>query len=170
MTGNILIHGGPILTMNKNQPQADAVGIINGRVRAVGNFADVKSEMGSTFDAIDLNGRMATPGLYDAHAHIIGTGVAASEIEINADRVSSVEEIVQLVKARAQDSADDAWVIGQGYDQELLNERRHPDRADLDAVAPNQPVILHRTCHHIMVANSKALELAGITANSPDPD
>ena len=170
MTGNILIHGGPILTMNGNQPLVDAVGIINGKVRAVGDLAAVKSEMGSTFDEIDLKGRMATPGLYDAHAHIIGTGVAAAEIEINADRVSSIDEILALVKQRAQETRDGGWVIGQGYDQELLNERRHPNRADLDAVAPNHPVILKRSCHHIMAVNSKALELAGVTANTPDPD
>ncbi len=170
MTGNILIHGGPILTMNKNQPLVNAVGIVNGNVRAVGELADVKSEMGTTFEEIDLKGRMATPGLYDAHAHIIGTGVAAAEIEINADRVSSIDEIVALVKERAQRTREGAWVIGQGYDQELLDERRHPSRVDLDAVAPNHPVILHRSCHHIMAVNSKALELAGITANTPDPD
>src|SRR5690625_2824639 len=114
MTGNILIHGGPILTMNRQQPHAEAVGIINGKVRAVGDLADVKSEMGSTYDEVDLKGRTATPGLYDAHAHIIGTGVAASEIELNADSVSSIEEIVQLVKQRAQESRDGAWVVGQG--------------------------------------------------------
>ena len=170
MSGNILIHGGPILTMDRNQPLVEAVGIINGKVRAVGHRADVKSQMGTMFDEIDLNGRMATPGLHDAHAHIIGTGVAASEIEINADRVSSISEIAALVKQRAQESRDGAWVIGQGYDQELLSERRHPNRADLDAVAPNNPVVLKRSCHHIMSVNSKALELAGITANTPDPD
>lgn len=170
MTGNILIHGGPILTMNSQNPLVEAVGIVNGRVRAVGSVTDVKAEMGSSFDELDLKGRMATPGLYDAHAHIIGTGVAASEIEINADRVSSIGEITALVKQRAHETAEGGWVIGQGYDQELLDERRHPNRADLDAVAPNHPVVLKRTCHHIMTVNSKALELAGITASTPDPD
>lgn len=170
MNGNILIHGGPILTMTANQPLVEAVGIINGKVQAVGSTSDVRSQMGSTFNEIDLKGRMASPGLHDAHAHIIGTGVAAAEIEINADRVSSIGEIVALVEQRVRESSEGSWVIGQGYDQELLAERRHPARADLDAVSPNHPVILKRSCHHIMAANSKALELAGITANTPDPD
>lgn len=170
MTGNIMIHGGPILTMDSKNPEVEAVGIVNGKVRAAGSIADVRAEMGSMFEEIDLKGRMATPGLYDAHAHIIGTGVAAAEIEINADRVSSIGEISALVQRRAQETPEGAWVIGQGYDQELLAERRHPNRDDLDAVAPNHPVMLKRSCHHIMTVNSKALELAGITANSPDPD
>lgn len=170
MTGNILIHGGPILTMNPKQPLVEAVGIVHGRVSVVGSIADVRAEMGGNYGDIDLNGRMATPGLYDAHAHIIGTGVAAAEIEINADRVSTIGEIVGLVKQRAEGSREGSWVIGQGYDQELLDDRRHPNRVDLDAVAPHHPVILKRSCHHIMAVNSKALELAGITANTPDPD
>ena len=169
MTGNILVHGGPILTMDKNQPLVDAVGIVNGKVRAAGTAAYVKSEMGSTYDVIDLNGRMATPGLYDAHAHIIGTGIAAAEIEINADRVSSIADIVALVKQRTNESRDGAWVIGQGYDQELLDDKRHPNRSDMDAVSPDHPVVLKRSCHHIIAVNSKALEIAGITANTPDP-
>lgn len=170
MTGNILIHGGPILTMNPQQPLVDAVGIVNGRITAAGTLDDVRSQMGNRYSDLDLKGRMATPGLYDAHAHTIGTGVAAAEIEINADRVSTISEIVTLVKQRAEQSREGAWVIGQGYDQELLSDRRHPTRADLDAVAPNHPVILKRSCHHIMAVNSKALELAGIKANTPDPD
>lgn len=170
MNENLLIHGGPILTINPDQPLVEAVGIINGKVRAVGSTSDVRTHMGSGFNEIDLKGRMATPGLFDAHAHIIGTGVAAAEIEINADRVSSISEIVNLVEQRVRESKQGSWVIGQGYDQELLAERRHPARADLDAVSPDHPVILKRSCHHIMSVNSKALELAGITANTPDPD
>lgn len=170
MNGNLLIHGGPILTMNPAQPLVEAVGIIHGKVAATGALDDVRGQMGGRYVDIDLRGRMATPGLYDAHAHIIGTGVAASEIEINADRVSSIAGIVALVGERAGNTRDGGWVIGQGYDQELLTDRRHPNRHDLDAVAPNHPVVLKRSCHHIMAVNSRALELAGITANTPDPD
>lgn len=170
MTGNLLVHGGPIFTMNREQPLVEAVGIVNGRVRAVGDVASVRKEMGTRFDEIDLNGRLASPGLYDAHAHIIGTGVAAAEIEVNADRVSTIADIQQLVKERVAEASPERWVIGQGYDQQNLAELRHPNRHDLDAVAPNNPVILKRSCHHIITVNSKALELAGITANTPDPE
>ncbi len=170
MTGNLFVHGGPILTMNPGQPLVEAVGIVNGRVLAVGDAADVRKEMGTRFDEIDLQGRMASPGLYDAHAHIIGTGVAAAEIEINADRVSSIADILAAVKQRVGETPAGSWIVGQGYDQELLEDRRHPTRYDMDSVAPDVPVMLKRSCHHIMTVNSKALELAGITANTPDPD
>src|SRR5690554_5398330 len=122
MTGNLLVHGGPIFTMNREQPLVEAVGIVNGRVRAVGDVASVRKEMGTRFDEIDLNGRLASPGLYDAHAHIIGTGVAAAEIEVNADRVSTIADIQQLVKERVAEASPERWVIGQGYDQQNLAE------------------------------------------------
>ncbi|MCA9833602.1 MAG: amidohydrolase [Thermomicrobiales bacterium] len=170
MVGNLLIHGGPILTMNPAQPDAEAIGIVQGKIVAVGALADVKAELGTRYETIDLQGRMATPGLYDAHAHIFGTGVAAGEIEVNADRVSSIAEIAALVKERAANTPTGAWIVAQGYDQENLAEKRHPNRHDLDAVAPDHPVIVMRTCHHIMAVNSLALKLAGIDANTPDPD
>lgn len=170
MTGNLLVHGGPILTMNPAQPLVEAVGMVNGRISAVGDLDDVRQEIGTRYEEIDLQGRMATPGLYDAHAHIIGTGVAAAEIEINADRVGSIADILALVKERAGEIGAGGWVVGQGYDQELLSDHRHPNRHDLDAVASDSPVMLKRSCHHIMTVNSRTLQLAGITANTPDPD
>lgn len=170
MTRNLLVHGGPILTMDPANAEVDAVAFVNGKVAFAGTLEDARAEIGTQFDEIDLAGRMATPGLYDAHAHILGTGIAASEIEINADRVSSIEDILRLVKQRADELGPGAWVVGQGYDQGNLAENRHPNRHDLDAVAPNNPVMLKRSCHHIMAVNSKALELAGITGSTPDPD
>lgn len=170
MSQNLLIHGGPILTMNSAQPVAEAVGIVNGRVIAVGDAGAVRSEMGTRFNEIDLKGRLATPGLYDAHAHIFGTGIAAKEIEVNADRVSSIADIVELVRQKAASSPAGTWIVAQGYDQENLAEKRHPNRHDLDAVAPDHPVMIKRACHHIMATNSAALNLAGISATSPDPD
>lgn len=170
MTRNLLVYGGPILTMDPTNPEVEAVAFVNGKVAFAGNLNDAKVEVGAHFDEIDLQGRMATPGLYDAHAHIIGEGVARSEIEINADRVSSIADIVELVKQRVESSRPGAWVVGQGYDQGNLAEGRHPNRYDLDEISPDHPVILKRSCHHIMAVNSKALELAGITANTNDPD
>lgn len=169
MVGTILVHGGPILTMDPANPLVDAVAIINGKISAVGKLSDVKQEMGRQYVELDLKGRLATPGLYDAHAHIIGTGIAAGEIELNADRVSTIAEVVDAVKQRVRDTNAGGWVVGQGYDQELLRDRRHPNRHDLDVVAPDHPVMLKRSCHHIMAVNSRALALAGITANTPDP-
>src|SRR5690606_10160231 len=105
-------------------------------------------------DVIDLAGRLATPGLNDAHAHIMMTGFAQEQISLFAPDVSSIEQIKSLVAERASQTPEGRWVVGQGYDQATLDEQRHPTREDLDAVAPDQPVFLWRSCHHIGVANS----------------
>ncbi|HVL22967.1 MAG TPA: amidohydrolase [Thermomicrobiales bacterium] len=169
MSSSLLIHGGPILTMNPAQPRVEAVGIAQGRVAAAGALDHVRAELGTRVEDIDLRGRTATPGLYDAHAHVMGVGFAASDVDISSNAVTSIADIRRAVRERAGETTPGGWVIGRGYDQALLSEQRHPTRFDLDEAAPETPVALWRTCHHIMVANSTALELAGITRNTPDP-
>ena len=170
MAGDLLVYGGPILTMNPAQPEVDAVGILQGRIVAVGTLADVRAELGPHYDEIDLQGRTATPGLYDAHAHIFGTGIAAGEIPVSADHVSSIEEIVELIRQKAAITPPGTWIVAQGYDQENLAEKRHPSRLDLDAATTEHPVIVMRSCHHILATNSAGLALAGINASTTDPD
>jgi len=165
-----LVHGGPILTMDSDRPLVDAVLMQFGRIVAAGTLEDVTAFRAGPVEELDLNGRLASPGLNDAHAHIMMTGFAQSEIPLAAPAVSSIAQITSLVAERAAATAPGDWIIGQGYDQATLDEGRHPTRHDLDAVAPHQPVLLWRSCHHIAVANSRALELAGITAGTPDPD
>jgi predicted amidohydrolase YtcJ len=169
MIQQLLVHGGPILTMNPGQPVVDATLLQFGRVVAVGSLDDVRRLQAGKVETIDLQGRLATPGLNDAHAHIMMTGFAQSQIPIGAPAVSSIAEIKTLVSKRAASTPAGNWIIGQGYDQATLAEQRHPTRQDLDQVAPNHPVLLWRSCHHIAVANSRALELAGITASTVDP-
>lgn len=170
MSQSLFIHGGPIMTMDPARPRANAIGITNKRIVAVGEPDDVRAALGSRFDEIDLEGRTALPGLYDAHAHIMGVGFSASQIDITPDAVSSIAEIRQLVRERVNASPAGTWVLGRGYDQAMLEENRLPTRQDLDEISPDHPVVLRRMCHHIISANSKALALAGITRDTPDPD
>lgn len=170
MPRSLLIHGGPIMTMDRSNPLASAVGIVNKRVVAVGDLSDVRTELGATFDEIDLQGRTAIPGFHDAHAHVMGVGYAASQIDLTPDAVSSIEEIRREVRERVASSPADTWILGRGYDQAMLQEGRFPTRHDLDVVAPDHPVVLRRMCHHIITANTRALKLAGIDRNTPDPN
>lgn len=170
MSSSLLLHGGPILTMDPSNPNVEAIGVAQGKVVAVGTREDVRKELGSRVDKIDLRGRTAVPGFYDAHCHVMGVGFAASQIDLSSNAVSSIDDILAAVKQRVDSTNDSSkWIIGQGYDQANLAENRHPTRHDLDRVAPHHPVAIHRSCHHIMVANSKALELAGITAATASP-
>ncbi|MDQ3541790.1 MAG: amidohydrolase [Chloroflexota bacterium] len=167
----LLVHGGPILTMNADQPLADAVLIDGGVVRAVGGFDDVSPLVGWAAETIDLKGRLACPGLDDAHAHIMGIGFAQSQVDVSSESITSIDGIRNAIAERDRQSPGDSWIIGQGYDQASLVDQRHPTRADLDAVVDHRPVLLWRSCHHIAVANSAALALAGVnrgTRNTGD--
>ncbi len=170
MSRSLIIHGGPILTMDDANPVVEAVGIDQGVVVATGNETDVRERMPANAETIMLDGRLATPGLYDAHAHTMMTGFALLEVDVSAPGVASIDDIRQRVADRSRSTAPDSWIVGQGYDQASLAEQRHPSRHDLDAAAPDHPVALWRSCHHIMAVNSKALALAGIDRNTPDPD
>ncbi len=166
--GQLLVHGGPILTMDPQRPIAEAVLMQFGKIVAVGSLADVSALRAGPGDDLDLRGRLATPGLNDAHAHIMMTGFAQSELTLSAPAVTSIARIRELVADRAAQTPPGEWIIGQGYDQATLDDGRHPNRQDLDASAPDHPVFLWRSCHHIAVANTKALELAGISATTAE--
>jgi predicted amidohydrolase YtcJ len=168
MSRQLLVHGGPILTMDPVQPIVEAVLFQFGKIAAVGALDEVRRLQAGPVDTIDLAGRLACPGLNDAHAHIMGTGFAHAQLDVSTPNVSSIADITRLVGERAATLPGGIWIVGQGYDQASLAEQRHPTRADLDAVAPHHPVLLWRSCHHIAAVNSVALQLAGIDRNTPD--
>lgn len=170
MSESLIITGGPILTMDPENPTSEAVGMRHGRILACGSIETVRQEMGSRIGTIDLAGRTAIPGFYDAHAHPMMVGYALSQIDLSSNVVASIDGILVAIKKRVSITEPGKWILGQGYDQANLAENRHPTREDLDKVAPDHPVAIWRNCHHIMVANSKALERAGITVDTPDPE
>ncbi|MGB3329327.1 MAG: amidohydrolase, partial [Thermomicrobiales bacterium] len=107
--------------------------------------------------------------LYDAHCHVMMTGFALNQLDLSAESTPSIGAIQHLVAAATTRVPTGTWIVGQGYDQASLAEQRHPTRQDLDAVAPDHPVLLWRSCHHIAVANSAALRAGAVTAATDDP-
>ncbi|MBX3071822.1 MAG: amidohydrolase [Thermomicrobiales bacterium] len=168
-SGLVLINGN-ILTMDPDNPRASGVAMRNGLVVATGSDDTVRAAAGPGATIIDLNGRSATPGLNDAHCHPMGVGYALADVAAGNPPCESIEAIVAAFQTRAASTPESQWIIGRGYDQGRLSERRHPTRADLDRVSTTHPVFLYRACHHIGVANSLALRMAGITRSTPDPD
>ena len=169
MSNALLVHGGPILTMDRATPLVDAVLMRDRVVVAVGSLHDVRRFVAGPTDEIDLRGRLASPGLNDAHAHIMGTGFAEAEILLSPPDVTTIDDIRERIVERVASVEPGQWIVGQGYDQASLAEQRHPTRADLDDISPDHPVLLWRSCHHIAVANTRALVLAGIADDTPDP-
>jgi len=165
----VLIHG-HILTVDTNDSVAQAIAIRHGLIVKVGTDAEVLEFAGNAPGTriIDLHGHTATPGLIDTHAHIADGGVEEL-YGIKLSDATSVAEIVARVKAKIALVKPGEWVTGSGWDEGKLAEHRYVTAADLDAVAPDNPVWLTHTTGHYGVANSLALKLAHITAATADP-
>ena len=164
--------GGPILTMNTNNDVVEAIGIEGDRIAAVGSRAEVAEWAGEDARIVDLEERAMVPGFVDAHGHFPGEGVYVNVVDLNSPPIGDVEnldDLVELLRGRAADTSAGEWVVGMSYDDTLIAEQRHPTRADLDRVSTEHPVGIIHVSGHLAVANSMALELAGLDRNTEDP-
>jgi predicted amidohydrolase YtcJ len=161
--------GGRVHTVNAENAIAEAVAVAGGRILAVGSDAAVRPLAGPGTRVVELRGRSLLPGFIDAHAHFVGVGSAMSAIDCKAPGMGSIRALQEAVRRRAAERPPGTWIRGRGYDQSRLAERRHPNRDDWDAVAPDHPVVFTRTCGHILSVNSRAMALAGVDDRTPDP-
>lgn len=121
-------------------------------------------------DAVDLGGRFVMPGFVESHSHPGQLGMSLRELDLRPHRVTSIADIVQLIAEEAKRLKPGEWIRGVGWDETYLAEGRGPTKEDLDAAAGGHPVMLTRTCHHMRVVNSAALQISGIHARTPDPE
>ena len=149
-------------------PRIDAVAVRHGRIARLGTSADLRRQAGPDTRHVDLEGRTLIPGFNDAHAHVWKIGHLRTTM-LDLRRVRSIGELAAKVREFSERLPDDAWVLGRGYNEALLRERRAPTRQDLDAAASGRPVVLTRTCGHIYAVNSLALERAHIGVDTAAP-
>jgi predicted amidohydrolase YtcJ len=160
MNADLILVDGVVITMNSSAPFAQAVAMTEDKIVAVGTTSEIRRWIGKKTKTVDLKGKAVMPGFIDSHAHIIWLGFQSSELDLR--NVSSIESIQQRLREKVKETKKGKWIFGRGWDQDLLEEKRYPTRLDLDKVAPDNPVFIVRVCGHIGVANSKALEIAGI--------
>ncbi len=165
---DLVLKNGKIF-LGQGQGFAQALAVWGGKILASGSDGDIDALVGTGTRVIDLAGRTAIPGVNDAHQHMLSLGLAQLEIDLRAEVVSTLDELLREVKAKADQVGPGEWIVGGRYDHFALDVNRQPYREELDQVAPDNPVLLVRTCGHIGVANSKALELAGIDEDTKDP-
>lgn len=175
MADRIFVNG-PVLTMNDAQPRAEAVAVADGRIIAVGPAAEVLKLKGEGTEVTDLGGRALVPGFFDAHGHVMMGGLQAATANLLAPPDGTVTDIASLQQA-VRDWAEanrgvvekTGVIMGFGFDKSMLAELRNPTRADLDAISTEYPVYLIHQSGHLAAANSKALEIVGITRDSEPP-
>lgn len=162
----LILANGRIHTVDDRNPSATAVAIRHGRFVAVGSDEEIRALAGATTRIEDLQGAAVVPGLIDAHNHLQTTGHMLREVRLYDTR--AIPEIVERVAARVAETPQGEWIVGRGWDESLLAEKRHPNRHDLDAVSPDNPVVIHRVWNKL-VCNTAALRAAGIDRETPDP-
>ena len=149
---------------------ADTVAVAAGRILAVGLEADLRALAGPETQAVPLGGRTLVPGFHDAHCHVLGFGLTLAAVSLTG--VPTIPELVRRLQARAgeQKAGPETWIRGRGYNQNVMDEKRHPTRFDLDQVGGGAPYVLitHASGHAVSV-NSRVLERMGITPGTPDP-
>lgn len=166
---------GPVITMNDQQPTAEAVAVADGRIIAVGSVEAVAKHRGEATVEIDLAGRTLSPGFIDGHAHVAQFGLQAVGANLLAEpdgEVGTIDELVAQLQefATTDDVNRSGWIFGVGYDDAILAEGRHPTRDDLDRVSTELPVMATHISGHFAAVNSKGLEVIGYTAQTPDPE
>ena len=162
-TADLVLFNGRIVTVDDAFSIREAIVVKDGRILAVGGNELRNGYMAAR--SIDLRGRMVMPGFHDTHIHLGGH----SRRYIDLNDTTSLAQLKQQVSEKARELGPGEWITGGGWDEYHFTEQRKPLRADLDAAAPNNPVVLTRAGGHSSVGNSKALELADINAASPDP-
>lgn len=156
---------GRVLTLDPTQPEAEAIAIAGGRILAVGLRDRVMERRGPGTEILDMGTGLVTPGLVDAHAHLLGLGRSLEEVDLRGAR--SIDEVVQRV--RTQDRGQ-AWLTGRGWDQNLWADPAMPTHAPLSAAFGERPVWLRRVDGHAGWANAAALKAAGVGRGSADPE
>ena len=166
--------GGPIFTMNKNNDIVEAVAIQGDTILAVGTKSEVLAAAGPDAAIVDLKGKALIPGMIDGHSHFpSGAFNELTMVNLNVPplgKVESIADMQKLLKERAAQTKKGEWIIGYNYNDLAIKEQRHPTRTDLDAVSTEHPIFIKHVSGHLGVANSKALELAGITEERPNPE
>ena len=173
---DLIYSGGPIITVNDAAPMAEAVAVRAGRILAVGSRQQVEATRGPGTRMVNLEGRTMLPGFVDPHGHVVMVGLQAVGANMlaapdgEANDIAAVIRILREWVGRNQAAVRRYNLIfGFGYDDSQIREGRHPTRDDLDQVSTEVPVLIIHTSSHLAAATSKALEVAGITAATPDP-
>jgi len=164
---DLVLINGKVLTMDASSSVAEAVAIRDGKILAVGSSASIKTLIGTQTRVFDVAGKTVVPGLIDTHAHFKAAGMAG--YVVNMSRAKTVAEALDAIKAFAAKKKPGEWIVGgPWHPPSQLTEKRYLTRQEIDSAAPNNPVYL-RTVGHFSMANSLALQIAGVDKSTANP-
>lgn len=172
-TADKLFINGNIITIDEKNSIVEAIAIKDGKILAVGKTNEINKYKGNGTVLIDLKGKTVVPGFIDGHSHFMGLGRSKS-IDLSSPPVGTVKNIADMIMVlkaakKERNIKPGEWINARGYDPDQLDEGRHPNKEDLDAAFPNNPVFLSHMSGHMAVVNSYALKVSGVTSATKDP-
>src|SRR4030067_2481351 len=167
MFADLVLTNANVLTMNPANPHAEAIAIKNDRIFKVGKNTEINLLIGENTNVLDLHRTTVLPGVIDTHIHIADFGRTLTWLDLkNADSIKTLQD---KSRQKVQAIPKGKWILGSGWNQDSFAEKRYPTRYDLDEASPENPVILYHQLGHTCTAHTKALKLAGITAETTSP-
>ena len=171
---DLVLRGGRVATVNKADDMASAVAVRGHEIVAVGSDEEIESYLGDSTEVIDLEGRLLIPGFIEGHGHFMGLGMA--KLRLDLTKAKTWDDIVAMVAEAAKAAEPGEWILGRGWHQEKWSETPDPNvdgvplNDSLSAVSPDNPVLLTHASGHAAFANDRALEVAGVRKDTPDPE
>jgi predicted amidohydrolase YtcJ len=166
-TADLIVTNAKVWTVDKAHPTAQAVAVIGDRIVAVGAAAEIEAWRGPGTKVIDGAGKLLLPGFNDAHVHFVSGGRSLDAVQLND--ATSLEVFKQRMLERAKVTPKGEWIQGGDWDETKWTPAKLPTKDAIDSFTPDTPVFIDRYDGHMALANSVALRLAGITAQTPDP-
>lgn len=164
---DLVLKNGIFFTVSPNQPLVQAVAISGDRILAVGDDAGMDRFIGDSTRVVDLDGLFGCPGFNDSHVQLLNGGIWSREIDLRG--MTTLREIQVKILRFWRQFPSSSWIVGYGWDQNVLPEGKWPTKRFLDVISPDVPIYLRRVCGHAALVNSKALRIAGITSQTPNP-
>ncbi|MFP7732257.1 amidohydrolase [Priestia aryabhattai] len=170
MEANLVFWNGQVITVDQELSIVEAVAVKDNKILAVGNNAEIKAFVGDQTQIIDLKGKSLLPGFIDSHIHLTLYGTNKLGVSCKESHIHSINDVLADLGRKAKQTPKGEWVRAWGFNETVIDEKRFPSRHELDQISIEHPIMIIRTCAHISVVNSKALELAGINDTTPDPE
>lgn len=164
---SLVLVNGQFFTVNENRPLVQAIAIKGDRILAVGDDVEMDRFIGDSTQVIDLKGLFGCPGFNDSYVRLLNGGLYRDEIDFRG--VTTLREIQTKILRLLRQTPSISWIVGYGWDQNMLPDGKWPTKRFLDVISPDIPIYLRRVCGHAALVNSKALEIARIASQTPDP-
>ena len=167
MNKDLMLLNGKIYTMDLKLPRAEALAIRDHKIIAVGKNSEVENLGRKNFQVINLEGRTVMPGLIDGHTHFLSLAYRLNRVDLEG--INSLEQLLSVIAEYCKNLEPDIWVIGDGWDKNLLGDELLFTTVPLDKICPNNPAALLSKDHHLLWVNSKALQISSVDENTKEP-